>query len=318
MKRFHHFFPKKRIKNQGIKKILIMGSICFLTIQGFSQEVLNFPYSTLNFEDSSEYKFVLTDTTGIWQIAKPSKEILYIENQTDFGEYAIISDTNQYYQKNISASFQIKLNFDSDMNIYHLSFNHKYDFEKNKDGGMLETSYDGGLNWQNILYDTIIFKCIDYLFSVGFYDFSDTILAFENKPGFTGIQSEFKYVELSFYSHQVLRYDIDTFLLRFTMASDSIDATNEGWLIDNLVFGGALVEIKKYDYKNYSIYPNPAKNLINIHSRDEPVYKVEIYNITGRKILEKHHENRISVQSLKSGMYYIRINERIVGQFVIE
>jgi hypothetical protein len=71
-------------------------------------------------------------------------------------------------------------------------------------------------------------------------------------------------------------------------------------------------------YDIYEVFPNPAKNLINIHSRDEPVHKVEIYNISGRKILEKHHENRISVQSLKSGMYYIRINERIVRQFVIE
>lgn len=71
-------------------------------------------------------------------------------------------------------------------------------------------------------------------------------------------------------------------------------------------------------YDIYEVFPNPAKNLINIHSRDEPVYKVEIYNITGRKVLERCLENRISLQSLKSGIYFIRINDRIVRQFVIE
>jgi len=63
------------------------------------------------------------------------------------GEYAIISDTNDYYPIKIKSSFQFKLLLDCGCDVYSINFSHKYDFDKNKDRGIIESSFNNGLSW---------------------------------------------------------------------------------------------------------------------------------------------------------------------------
>jgi hypothetical protein len=70
---------------------LIIIVLYLSTLSIYSQEILDWHYSTINFEDTSEYKYVSIDT-------KPEKQILFLpSNYPDLGAYAIISDTNDYY-----------------------------------------------------------------------------------------------------------------------------------------------------------------------------------------------------------------------------
>ncbi len=60
-----------------MKKILIL-LLLIPEIISYSQEllVMGYPSSSINFEDTSEYKYVFTDTNNIWQIVEPKKQIL--------------------------------------------------------------------------------------------------------------------------------------------------------------------------------------------------------------------------------------------------
>lgn len=61
---------------------------------------------------------------------------------------------------------------------------------------------------------------------------------------------------------------------------------------------------------NVSLYPNPAKNVLNIQS-DNTIYGIEIMDITGRKVLEqKGNATQIDIQSLEQGMYNLIITSK--------
>ena len=72
-------------------------------------------------------------------------------------------------------------------------------------------------------------------------------------------------------------------------------------------------DIKKIEENNISIYPNPAKNIINIKidSRLYGIDNIEIYNISGKCVISTSIENynKIDISNLKQGIYFVRIGE---------
>lgn len=71
---------------------------------------------------------------------------------------------------------------------------------------------------------------------------------------------------------------------------------NDGSLGVSEVFSEVLVDI----------YPNPAKDFIQIKS-SEPIHSVAVYSVTGQKILSGKGTS-INVSALPKGSYFIRIN----------
>lgn len=62
--------------------------------------------------------------------------------------------------------------------------------------------------------------------------------------------------------------------------------------------------------KNIAIYPNPASNLITIETTDLEIENIEIFDLTGRKVLEKNqlnNRNQLNVSQLTDGLYIINI-----------
>ena len=57
----------------------------------------------------------------------------------------------------------------------------------------------------------------------------------------------------------------------------------------------------------FSLYPNPATNLVNIELATE-LKSVEIYSLQGQKILSSI-KNQVDVSSLSKGMYLIRVED---------
>ena len=76
---------------------------------------------------------------------------------------------------------------------------------------------------------------------------------------------------------------------------------------------------------NMEVYPNPAKNVINIHVLNENnlAFKIEIYNVNGQLIFTKNTNeemNIISTEKYASGIYYLKVfnNEFIATQKIIK
>ena len=290
-----------------MKRLYFLLVLCY-SILSYSQELLymGWPHSSINFEDTTEYKYISIDTSNIWQIIEPDKQILFIPPEyPHLGEYAIISDTNSYYTSNINASFQFKL-LGGSGNYYEISFFQKFDFENNKDGGIIETSYDNGITWQNIILDSIIQNNLVDTYNL--YSTEDTIISFENQPGFTGLQSDIERVIITFNALESMRGD--SMLLKFSIGTDSADAQNEGWMLDDFAFGGIYVYVRESINNNGSriiISPNPVKDVLEIKSDKKNITSIKIVSLLGTTLLEKNGFNldSIELEGIYSGIYLI-------------
>lgn len=69
-----------------------------------------------------------------------------------------------------------------------------------------------------------------------------------------------------------------------------------------------IVSNKEIEKKYFSVYPNPATDIINIESEDELVKSIEINDVNGRLIPVNSINNQtIDISSLASGTYFVKI-----------
>ena len=74
---------------------------------------------------------------------------------------------------------------------------------------------------------------------------------------------------------------------------------------------GGVLSVKDEAFSNYfSLYPNPASSFINIQSKEVEVTKVEIYNLTGQRVLEQKGlvKNGVDVSGLSKGIYVLKLS----------
>lgn len=301
-----------------MKKKLLILLIVNAIIVGYSQEVIHLGMAggSVGFEDPFDSRFISMDTNNVWFITTPQKNILFPFDDTYTN--SLVTDTALYYKNNVRSSFNFRLCF-GEGSFYTIQFFHKYDFEKNKDGGIVETSYDNGIKWQNIIYDTVIQNKIEDI--VNFYDASDIISSYGNQPGFTGLQSEYKGSGLRFTARPDMY--LDTMLLRFTISTDSVNAHNEGWMLDDFSFGGSWVATKEFSANSVlMVYPNPAKTLLFIESAHINISQVSVVSRKGDTMIEETGDNitSICIAGLIPGYYFItcrnRENKYWVSKFI--
>ncbi|HET8803892.1 MAG TPA: T9SS type A sorting domain-containing protein, partial [Aequorivita sp.] len=59
-----------------------------------------------------------------------------------------------------------------------------------------------------------------------------------------------------------------------------------------------------------TLYPNPAKNTLQLNTQDKTIDQVNIYTMTGSKVLQLEIEAvspTVDVSSLASGVYYVQL-----------
>jgi len=66
----------------------------------------------------------------------------------------------------------------------------------------------------------------------------------------------------------------------------------------------------------FSLFPNPATNLIFLKGDISAIEKIEVFNIFGQKVLSQYNINKINISNLKSGMYFIKINSNQTLKFI--
>lgn len=300
-----------------MKKILCLVFILFNTIVHGQVPIFSENwYVEMSFEDTLENKYILFDTNNVWFVTKPEKEILFIPSTLpEIGEKALITDTNDYYAINTNSSFCFKLILEQAL-FHHIFFRYKYDFEKNKDGGIIETSYDNGKSWENILFDEKIIGVKTFI--DGLYTTNDKIESYNNSPGYTGLQSEIAAFDLEFY-YRTLN-NIDTVLMRFTISSDSVESNNEGWLLDDFRFskypGDGISNPIKLN-NSINIFPNPTSDILYIKSDIESINKIEIISPAGIILPSIYENGEIFLDHMSPGIYLIRINQNFTKKIMI-
>ena len=74
--------------------------------------------------------------------------------------------------------------------------------------------------------------------------------------------------------------------------------------------GFNIVEIS--NEANFNIYPNPARDIINIEGNGEEL-TVQIFDLKGSLIAEQHHNEagamQVEVRNLEPGMYLVKVTE---------
>jgi photosystem II stability/assembly factor-like uncharacterized protein len=92
--------------------------------------------------------------------------------------------------------------------------------------------------------------------------------------------------------------------------SDSVGwAVGANGTIIKTTNGGQTVGLSEFQEKpNLTVYPNPTKEWLNINNPNNyEIIQIEIYNLSGQKLVSEHNLNKIDLISLANGMYFIKI-----------
>ena len=106
--------------------------------------------------------------------------------------------------------------------------------------------------------------------------------------------------------------DPGTSITQFALRQ-STSSVNETIIVDNLKIGETFDSTLSNDFNNSSnnfrVYPNPVfGNVVNIISKNNDVFEVNIFNLSGKLIISNKDVNgHVNISNLKSGVYLINI-----------
>lgn len=110
--------------------------------------------------------------------------------------------------------------------------------------------------------------------------------------------------------------------LYYNFAGNWIKSQLEGTVMIRPVFGKDInistnvEQPDPFDQTEYTIYPNPAQDILNINIKDNSTnqYRVTIFDIYGKTYLDRSlDESYIDISTINNGVYFIRItdNQRV-------
>ncbi|QBZ99031.1 CRTAC1 family protein [Flavobacterium sangjuense] len=92
---------------------------------------------------------------------------------------------------------------------------------------------------------------------------------------------------------------------------DTINSVNPNQSL--LVVEGSTLAVNSFNNGVFSIYPNPAKNVVNIHLQDNSNVTLKsalVYDLTGKVVLSTNDVNQpINVEKLATGTYILSISD---------
>jgi len=206
---------------------------------------------------------------------------------------SITDSPNGNYQNNQNKTIELSnpLDLTTATNAI-LSFNAKWDIENNYDYVQVQVSTNNGLSWTP--------QCGKFT-NTGVSDQAGA----NNEPLYDGVQNDWLLEEID-----LSDYLGSSILIRFQLRTDG-GLTRDGFYFDNLSVRVVDPSLSTPDViaKNFNIYPNPVKDVLNINS-SLTNYDYKIYSIQGQLINEvKANNNFISIDysNFTSGMYLLDI-----------
>ena len=208
---------------------------------------------------------------------------------------------------------------------YEISFLHAFDTERFHDGGNLEYSLDGGVNWQVIgfanednWYNTEFVTSLDIIKPgwtdiSGGYDTAKYVVAFDTASR----QVVFRFRFESDYAVQRPGWAIDDFCLQTTNERPRIVIGDEEYNPAPSTYIGELSPNPTADVTHLPIFVGQAQDV-----------SVEIYNVLGQKVYANDYNldrgtNRLVFETFdwKSGVYFVNINvagKRLTRKLVVQ
>jgi hypothetical protein len=107
----------------------------------------------------------------------------------------------------------------------------------------------------------------------------------------------------------------------FNFGTTGAVAGEKIYYFDNVNFGTPLLNTTDFSSSNFSLFPNPVKNVLNISSEAE-IKEVSIYNTLGQLVIRQAQSSNnvaLSTENLSKGVYIIAVqvqNEIIRKQFI--
>lgn len=167
--------------------------------------------------------------------------------------------------------------------------------------GLSPTSAGAAVIWSSNLYNV---GTTQYLLLA--YDFGTNTLSLTENP--TVNSNATVSVSLNLSAPLV---NIGGFMLRQDTAALTPVTIVDELLIDTVVPDGITLARNSFDaIAGLQVYPNPAKNLVNITSDSFAAKNVEIFNVVGTKVLATTVNNTpVNVAGLPTGIYMVKITE---------
>ncbi len=182
-----------------------------------------------------------------------------------------------------------------------IKFDLAFDLELDWDILYVEYSTDGGNNW--IVLGT----------SSDPNWYNSNTLPGSNCLNCPGAQWTGTNATLQEYSYDLSAFEGESSVtFRFVFHSDQ-SVNQEGVILDNLTLSGTL-GVYDFSVDGFKIYPNPSKNIFNIELKNNNEFEFAVFDITGKRIINKKKVSRNSYQldmsSYSPGMYFINIESK--------
>jgi hypothetical protein len=174
-------------------------------------------------------------------------------------------------------------------NCPHIEGVYYCDTDSLNDYGLIELSVDNGQTWINILKDSIIPQF--------------------NAPILTGNSNGWQYFSLDFWQ-LMSGGELDSFLVKFTFISDSIDTQQDGLMFDNLGFCISVNTKNKYVINNLKVFPNPTSHLLSFELEiSQKNTEIRIYSAIGQIVGQTalplpQNTVQFNVSDWNSGVYF--------------
>lgn len=242
-----------------------------------------------------------SNTNNIWQIGVAQKSMMDL---TDCNTKAIVTDSVHAYPVNNRSVFTItNLATGGDYYGFRIfSANYYVQSDSLNDFGKIELSLDKGINWIDIINDTI---------------YSNHFLWFSSKPVLTGRSFNCKIFSVDLADLPTIsNFQIgDTILFRFSFFSDSTFDNLSGLIFDDICFSDYIEGVSETRFSSIwsKIYPNPSSNLFNIEfdNPESKSFQLAVYDMQSRPMFTQNNitSNKIQIdmQTFAPGIYVYKI-----------
>lgn len=281
-----------------MKKLYLIG-LLIVCLCHVSPAQYAYPHTiTFDATDTLWHQQVYIDTINYhhnqWQVGKPVKTIF---DSAYSLSNALVTDTANLCVANDTSIVIVSIpgNYDGWWWVRYIEFYFKMDIDTAGSRGFVDISKDS-VNWYPLNHFP------------HYYDYADT-------PNLSSSTTDWAYYAV------ICDFGICSKIeLRFTYVSDTSSVLREGWMIDNIyyAYGAERISSVSSETNILSIFPNPAKNDLSIHSKSK-MASLAVINLLGQVVMTEacnSNTSRLDITNLPPGLYSIRTDDGGRGTFV--
>lgn len=277
--------------------------------EGFSSSHFTYVFAGENnwYPEECQALFWFTIDSGNY-LAYQFSDFSYGNNEIlswfwDFGDGGISTQQNPYHEFETDGVYESSLTIitDSCVSTFPVDLNV---YENSQAGDSLMPLF-----YPEVAGDIVHFHNLTRGDADSWYwDFGDGASSTQHSPDHSYEGHGVHEVSLSAYKG----ITVNTIVIRFSTAVEK--AGNPGKGIEYAYFyPGGITNVKTLKSLSFSVYPNPANDRLTIICSNEKV-KLQIYDITGRLVLEKENANsEIDINNLPSGLYLLKIIDKDIS-----